>query len=156
MAPICAQPRAAPEPNASPILGLRVKWTSYEKKGSEQFTPNAWSPHALSVNCSDPLFSDPLEDRGDALAAADAHRDERVALLRALELVERLHGEDGSCGADRMAERHRAAVRIHFRRIQSQIPGYRHRLRSEGFVRFDHIHVGGLEPRFLEHFPHRG
>src|SRR5437870_8827412 len=52
---------------------------------------------------------DPLEDRGDALAAADAHGHERVALLRALELVERLHRQDragrAAVGVDRKSTR---------------------------------------------------
>ena len=43
-----------------------------------------------------------FEDRGDALPAADAHGDQRVALLRALEFVERLHREDRAGGAYRM------------------------------------------------------
>src|SRR5437016_6416795 len=79
---MCAQPRALPEPSASPRRGLRRR------------------------------LLDPLEDRSDALAAADAHGHERVALLRALELVERLHGQDRAGRADRMAQRDRAAVGV--------------------------------------------
>src|SRR5438132_6969112 len=81
MTPMCAQPRALPEPSASPMRGLRVK-----------------VPASLRER-----LSDPLEDRRDALSAADAHGDERVALVGALELVERLDGENAARGTDRMA-----------------------------------------------------
>src|SRR6185436_3285704 len=91
------------------------------------------------------LFLLPLEDCGDPLPSADAHRDQRVALLRALELVERFHGEDAARGADRMAERDCAAVRIHAGRIEPEVLRHRHRLGRERLVRFDHVHVRRLQ-----------
>src|SRR5688572_24359920 len=51
------------------------------------------------------LFLLAFEDRGDPLSAADAHGDQRIALLHALELVERLHGQDRAGGTDGVAER---------------------------------------------------
>src|SRR5689334_1714342 len=132
MAPMCAQPRELPEPSASPIRGLRVKVPRVYGNWGE-------SPRKSG---SDPDFSDALEDRGDALAAADAHGHERVALLRALQLVERLHREDAAGGADRMAERHGAAVRVDLRGIETEIFGHRHRLHGERFVGLDQVHVG--------------
>src|SRR5207253_7972354 len=94
-------------------------------------------------------------NRRDALPTADAHGDERVALLRALQLVERLDGEDAAGGADRMAERYRTAVRVDLRRVEPEVLGHRHRLYGECLVRFDHIHVRGLEPRLFEYALHR-
>ena len=55
-----------------------------------------------------------------------------------------------------MAERDRSAVGIDFRRVETEIARHRHRLDGEGLVRFDHVHVGGLEARLLEDAPHRG
>src|SRR5262245_49185685 len=55
------------------------------------------------------LFLLALEDRCDPLPAANAHRDQRVALLRAFQLVERLDGQDRAGRADRVAKRNRAA-----------------------------------------------
>src|SRR5258708_16654580 len=49
-----------------------------------------------------------------------------------------------------MAERHRSAVGIDLRRIEPEIARHRHRLDRERLVRLDHVHVGGLETRFLE------
>src|SRR5262245_28801301 len=51
-----------------------------------------------------------LEDRCDALAAANAHGDQSITAASALELVQRLHGQDRAGRADRMAKPHRAAV----------------------------------------------
>src|SRR5258707_177442 len=104
IAPMCAKPRALPAPSARPMRGLRLR------------------------------PSNPLEDRGDTLPAADAHGDQRVALLRALELVERLHRQDRAGGADRMAERDRAAVRVDLRRVEAEVLGHRHRLHGERLV----------------------
>src|SRR5260221_591877 len=125
IAPMCAQPRALPAPSARPMRGLRLR------------------------------PSNPLEDRGDTLPAADAHGDQRVALLRALELVERLHRQDRAGGADRMAERDRAAVRVDLRRVEAEVLGHRHRLHGERLVRLDDVHVGRLEPGLFEHPLHR-
>src|SRR5512141_1426360 len=96
-----------------------------------------------------------LEDGGDALPAADAHGDEPVTAARAREFVEALHGEDRARGADRVAQGHRAAVRVHLRRIEPEVAGHAHRLHREGFVGFDHVHVGGREAGLLEHLAHR-
>jgi len=56
--------------------------------------------------------SDPFEDGGDALAAADAHGDERVPAAGPAQLVQGLDGEDGAGGADRVPERDAAAVGV--------------------------------------------
>src|SRR6516165_8238160 len=46
----------------------------------------------------------PLENRCDALTAADAHRRERVSATGPPELIQRLDGEDGTGSPDWMAE----------------------------------------------------
>src|SRR6266702_5609683 len=51
-----------------------------------------------------------LEDRGDALAAADAHGDERVPAGGPPQLIQRLDDEDGTSGTDRVPKRDPAAV----------------------------------------------
>ena len=53
-----------------------------------------------------------LEDRGDALAAADAERDETVASLAPFKLVHQLHGEDGAGRPHRMPQGNGAAVGV--------------------------------------------
>src|SRR5262245_56823776 len=66
-------------------------------------------------SCSDESSANlhSFEHAGDALAAADAHGHHRVALVGALQFVERPDGEDAAGRTDRMAERDRAAVGIH-------------------------------------------
>jgi hypothetical protein len=49
--------------------------------------------------------SDAFEDGGDALAAADAHRDERIAAVDALQLVQRLHRDQRTGRTDGVAQR---------------------------------------------------
>ena len=62
----------------------------------------AWRPEALRA----------LEHGGEALAAADAHRDEAAPRSGPLERVHQLHRQDRAGRTDRMAERDRAAVGI--------------------------------------------
>src|SRR3546814_20562065 len=51
-----------------------------------------------------------LEDRRDTLAAADAHRHQRVTTADALQLVDRLGGNDRAGRADRMADRNAGEI----------------------------------------------
>src|SRR5277367_639799 len=55
---------------------------------------------------------DPLDDRGDALADADAHRDERVFPAGTLQLARRGQRDARSRGAERMTDRDRPAIRV--------------------------------------------
>src|SRR6185437_15429430 len=73
--------------------------------------------------------SNRLEDRGDALPAADAHRHQRVAPADPLQLVQRLDGDQRAGRADRMAERNARAVRVQLRRIEAQFLADRASLR---------------------------
>lgn len=49
---------------------------------------------------------------GDALIDADAHRAQRMLLTDAVQLVDRCRGQARADGSERVAERHRATVRI--------------------------------------------
>src|SRR5207247_4450681 len=85
--------------------------------------------------------SNALDDGGDPLSAADAHRDERVAPIDARELVHRLNRQDDAGCADRMAKRDGAAVRIHFLRIEAELLADGKRLRGKRLVRFDDVDI---------------
>src|SRR5690606_8963247 len=82
--------------------------------------------------------SDTLENRRNALTAANAHGHQGVAALHALELVERLRRDDGARGSDGMAQTDPTAVGVDLRRIQSQFLDDCAGLRGEGFIGFDH------------------
>jgi hypothetical protein len=56
------------------------------------------------------VFLHALEYRRDALAAADAHGHQRVAALDALQLIQRLDGDQRAGGADGVAQRDARAV----------------------------------------------
>ena len=57
-------------------------------------------------------YLDPFEDRGDALAAADAHRNQRIPAAGPAQLVEGLGDQDGTGGAERVPEGDAASVRV--------------------------------------------
>src|SRR5471032_3262291 len=82
-----------------------------------------------------------FEHRGNALPATDAHRHQRVTAVDALQFVERLHGNHRTGRADRMPERNPRAVRIDPGRVELQLLTDSTGLRSEGFVRFDHVEI---------------
>src|SRR5260370_34345065 len=89
--------------------------------------------------------SDPLEDGGDALPAADAHGDERVPAAGPAQLVQGLDGEDGPGGADRMAEGDAAAVRVDPVRRQAEFPGHGEGLGRERLVHLEQVDAVALE-----------
>src|SRR5215470_760817 len=105
-------------------------------------SPGCYMPRAIARDAR----SHALDDRGDALAAADAHRNQSVTLTGPMQLVHALHREDASGSPDRMAERDRAAVRVHLGRIEAELLVNPERLSRERLVRFDNVHVGDLEP----------
>ena len=69
---------------------------------------------------------------------------ERVAAAAALQLLGRGQRQAGAGHAERMAERDGAAVGVHVRRVvgEAELAQHREALRGEGFVQFDHVHVG--------------
>src|SRR5688500_19637849 len=95
-----------------------------------------------------------LEDRSRALSAADAHRDQTIARAAAAHLAEELHGELRAGRAERMSERDRAAVHVHFRFVETELAHHRQRLSGEGFVELDEIDVGERESGAFERFRH--
>ena len=58
-----------------------------------------------------------LKDCGDALAAADAHGHQGVAALDALQLVQRLDGDQRARGADGVAQRDARAIGVDLGRV---------------------------------------
>ena len=57
---------------------------------------------------------------------------------------------DRACGAERVAERDRAAHRIHLRRVEADAVDHRQRLRGEGFVQLDPADVGEVQAGIAE------
>src|SRR5713101_8331754 len=93
------------------------------------------------ARCPCSLRSRALENRGDALAAADALRGEGVALAFALQERRRLAGDARAGGAQRMAERDGAAVEIGPALVDAEFAHAGDRLRGEGLVDLDDVDV---------------
>src|ERR1700692_4647054 len=70
------------------------------------------APDPPACRCREPASAESLEDRGVGLAAALAHGLQAVPAAAALQLVPQLGGQDGAGGAERVAERDRAAVDV--------------------------------------------
>src|SRR5919198_4273745 len=98
----------------------------------------------------------PLEDRGDALAHADAHGGEAVAVAATRHLVHQGRGQTRAAAAEGMAERNGAAVRVHPGRVKPQLADTGERLRGEGFVELDHVEVTHVEARALQRLARGG
>ena len=66
---------------------------------------------------------------------------ERVAAAAALQLLGRGQREARARHAERMAERDRAAVGVHVRRVvgKAELAQHRQALGGEGLVQFDHV-----------------
>ena len=80
-----------------------------------------------------------LQIGGDALAAADALRRQRVAAALALQQARRLAGDAGAGGAERMAERDGAAVEVQRLVADAEFAHAGERLRGEGLVQLDDV-----------------
>src|SRR5205085_11983693 len=78
-----------------------------------------------------------FEESGGSHAAADAHRDDAVALLRAAKLLQDRSRAARAGGAVRVADRDRAAVRVELRRIEAELVAAVDDLRREGLVQLD-------------------
>src|SRR6516225_9112782 len=98
----------------------------------------------------------PLENRCDALTAADAHRRERVPAAGPPELIQRLDGEDGTGSPDWMAEGDAAAVGIRLLRRQPEFADNSERLRGEGLIYLEHIDFPDFKPGTVEDLVYGG
>src|SRR4051812_46059394 len=85
--------------------------------------------------------SDALDDEGDPLADADAHRAERVTAAAPVQLVDGRGDQAGAARAERMAERDRAAVGVDARVVvgDAEVAQNREALRGERLVELDHV-----------------
>src|SRR5438874_1916137 len=110
--------RSPPTPRG--LRAMRATATRRRRGSSVAFVLLPFSPAGKSV----PRLLDALDHSGDALPAADAHGDERVASADALQLVHRLHREDATGGTDRMTERHGATVGVDLPGIHAELLGY--------------------------------
>src|SRR5205085_10842761 len=86
----------------------------HEKEGGDLRSLVDARPKAGHERVFDPsrLRLDAFENGGDTLTDADAHRDQREAAAGALQLAGRGQGETRPRGAERMADRDRAAIRV--------------------------------------------
>src|SRR5690349_10315113 len=96
------------------------------------------------------LRSDALEDPRRALAGADAHRHHAVPEVAAAQCVDDRRRTDRAGGAERVAERDRAAHRVDLRRIEPDGVDDGERLRGERLVELDPADVVELQPRVRE------
>src|SRR5215212_3407198 len=91
-----------------------------------------------------------LDDHRNPLPSADARGGEAVALLAAAQLVENRQQEARAGGAERMAERDRAAVDVQLLLVDVELFRDREDLSRERFVDLDEVDVVELHPRALE------
>src|SRR5437764_15231498 len=85
--------------------------------------------------------SDALDQRAGAEPAAAAHRHEPDLLVRALELVQERRDEPRAGRAERVAERHRAAVDVHAIHVGVELAAPGGDDGREGLVDLDQVEV---------------
>src|SRR6202022_1812046 len=95
--------------------------------------------------CMENAPLDPLEDRGNALAAADTLGGERVATTDALQKTRRFARDTRSGGAQRVPEGDGTAVDVQGLVANSEITGAGERLARKRLVQFDHVDGRDLE-----------
>ena len=95
--------------------------------------------------------SDALDQRGDALADADAHRGDRALAAARFQRVHRGQRQARAGRAERMPERDRAAVRVHVLGVvrQAELAQHREALGGERLVQLDHVDVAELQAESL-------
>src|SRR6195952_1038864 len=99
-----------------------------------------------------PYVLDAFDDRRRAHAAADAQGHQRGRLVGAFELVEHGAEDHGAGGAERMAERDRAAVDVDLRRIDLECLHVAQHHRGKGLVEFEQVDVRLLHAGTLKQF----
>lgn len=100
--------------------------------------------------------SNGLNRKRDPLAAANAHRDQRLLPARPFQIRKRLYGQDRSGRTDGMTKGNRSAIRVHEVLIQPEFPKGRKGLRGESLVRFDHVEIANGQAGPFEKGADRG
>src|SRR5213593_300066 len=93
---------------------------------------------------------DALEDAGRALAGADAHRHHAVLQIVAAQRMHDGGRADRTGGAQRVAQRDRAAHRVDLRGAQADGVDHRQRLCREGLVQLDPVDLVLRQTRVLQ------
>src|SRR5690625_2721231 len=75
-----------------------------------------------------------FEQRGDALAATNAHADDSIAAAAALQFISGFNRENRAGGSDGVAQRDAGAIRVDLGRIELEVAHAGQRLGGEGFV----------------------
>src|SRR5262245_19519419 len=102
------------------------------------------------------LASDPLQDHGDALAAADARRRAAERLAALFHLAQQRQQQASARGAERVAERDRAAVDVALLAVELQLLLAAEVLRRERLVDLDQVEVTDLQAGLLARLLDRG
>jgi hypothetical protein len=115
-------PRRRSWPRLARVIGRRLHVPKCSAgRNPERLSERLWcqsGPERLRDAGSRLRGLEPLEDRGDALAATDAHRRQAVAAADTLQFGEQLDDEDCASGANWVAEGNATTVRIDFGRIE--------------------------------------
>jgi hypothetical protein len=83
----------------------------------------------------------PLEDRGDALANADAHRCQAERAVAVDHRVQQCRGDPRPAGSQGVADGNRSAADVYFFLVEAEHLNARQRLRGERFVEFHDVDV---------------
>src|SRR4029079_2728136 len=112
------------------------------------FECGAWQTIAAIFASQIAVLLDAFDDPRYPLADADAHRDERVTAAAALQLPGRGQRDARTRGAERMADRDRAAVRVDPSVVERDFETTKtgEDLRREGLVDLDHVDVLQRQP----------
>src|SRR4029450_3391596 len=112
--------------------------------------PRATRAVAPTARSRAPLAIDPLDDRGDALSHADAHRRQTVATAGPGKLGDEHRDEAGPAHAEGVSERDGAPVDVDLGHVQAELADGGDRLAGEGLVELDEVEVSHLQPGPLD------
>src|SRR5438445_8157016 len=95
---------------------------------------------------------DALDDHGQALASADAHRLDADGLAQRLQIVDERRHDPCTGLTERVTERDRATVRVQLvrERVDADVVAHRKHLSGERFVQLDDVDVTDLHVRLRE------
>src|SRR6266581_8696317 len=135
--------------NAAPNMGTTMKSGSRQRDVGCRMRMRGggdWLIHASPY----------LPDGRDALAHADAHGRQAVLRVTVLHLAHQRPDQPSSAASERMTQRDRSSVDVDALLVYAEEALARQRLRREGFVQLDHLHVCRLEAGLLQRFQCRG